>query len=165
MSLLCKWTAHSLKDKARRSIILYSKAFIFNSVHSFYFKILSTVFVEIYDKIKVQARKCQNKVKYCRYLPVRVEIFHYASDIILVFLPFFPLILSHQCLSGNCGHTYALCKHVCTSACQHDVGCLRIFSWQQTWEKKVNINVLTFTLICKTNQLIAHRRSPLETFI
>lgn len=77
------------------------------------------------NEIQTRLEGVKNKGKQCRYLPLRVEILHYSSEIIIVLLPLFPLILSHQCISGNCGHANALCKQVCPSAWQHDVGCLK----------------------------------------
>lgn len=59
-----------------------------------------------------------------QFLPPRVEIFPHACVIALVFFPFFSLFCSHQRVSRDGGHANALCKQVCTSAGQQQMGSL-----------------------------------------
>lgn len=77
------------------------------------------------EGIKFQKRGGQNKVKYHRCLPLTVEVLPCYSNKTLALLPFFPLILRHQCVCGERDHADALCKQVCTSARQNHVGSLR----------------------------------------
>lgn len=66
----------------------------------------------------------KSRINSIQFLPLRAEIFHHACVVALVFLPLFSLFCSHQRVSGDGGHANALCKLVCTSASQQQMGSL-----------------------------------------
>lgn len=121
----------------------------------FYLSILSC------QAIQAEMMLCRGNLipeKYHRCLPLTVEVFPCYSNITLALLPFFPLILRHQCVCGERHHADAVCKQVCTSARQNHVGSLR-FSMEANMQAKVKIEFKKIIIIPSLNPapFLAHK--------
>ena len=97
--------------------------------------------------------------KHCSYLPPSVKIFIYSSNVSLVLLPFFLLILGQQRVGGDGDHADALREQVRTSARQHDVGGLT-FSMAANMQEEVKKGKRV-SLITNTDLFIAHTQKKL----